>query len=363
MIELLNTTNLFPKDWVNTLKNETGQAEKQGKLTSKQVGIINEQGWFKALVPAVYGGKQMSLPDLLKLEEALAYVDGSVGWVVTLCAGAGWFGGFTNESTGKSFFSGNNICIAGSGSVNGTAEMTSGGYTVSGKWPYASGTPHATAFTANCVVTKNGSPVKGEDGSQKVLSFIFTKKEITVLDEWNAFGMVATASHSFEVKDLKVAADRAFDLNAPPVVTNALYHYPFLQLAECTLSINMTGMALHFMELCGDCISNRFMPGTADTVQDKYDTLLQKLEVARQKLFYAVDMSWQVCQANKEISSSLLYKVTAASYTAVNVVKDCVNTLYPFCGLKSADKNSEINRVWRDIQTAGQHSLLAGIGN
>ncbi|PQJ13031.1 acyl-CoA dehydrogenase [Flavipsychrobacter stenotrophus] len=368
MIDLSHPASLLSKDWTDTIRTEAVGAEKHTRLTKKQLNLIYEQGWFKMLIPSMYGGKQLSLPEVIAIEEALAYADGSLGWVVTLCAGAGWFGGFMESSLAANLLSGDHVCLAGSGALKGTAELTATGYLINGKWPYASGTPEASSFTANCIITQNGKPVKDEKGNDKVIAIVMLKNEVTVTEEWNSFGMRATGSHAYEVKNLKINSDRAFDINELPTVKSPLYYFPFYQLAEATLCVNMTGMGVHFMELCGKILEEKSDTGSNGTVNrealnDKYNMLLQKLNVARQKLFYAVDMSWQVCLANKEISPSLLYKISAASFTAVHVVRDCVNTLFPYCGLKAADKDSEINRVWRDIHTAGQHAMLAGDGN
>src|SRR5690606_40607732 len=54
--------------------------------------------------------------------------------------------------------------IAGSGAPDGRAERVPGGYRVQGRWRYASGAPYATTVTANCIVTRGGEPVRGDDG-------------------------------------------------------------------------------------------------------------------------------------------------------------------------------------------------------
>lgn len=368
MIDLSSPVNSLSQNWIDLIRTEAVAAEKQGKLTKKQLNLIYEQGWFKLMIPTAQGGKQMALPDVLHMEEALAYADGSLGWVVTLCAGAGWFGGFMDQEIAGTELAGDNICLAGSGATKGTAEIVADGYKINGHWPYATGAPEATSFTANCIVTKNGIPVKNDNGKPQVIAVLLDKGNVTVTDHWNGVGMRATSSHSYQVSDAKVKEDRTFDITSAPVVKAPLYYFPFHQFAEATLSVNMTGMGMHFMELCGKIIADKTTHDgnghvDAEALQSKYDTLMQKLQVARQKLYYAVDMSWQVCQANKEISPSLLYKVSAASFASVNIVRDCVNTLFPYCGLQAAERDSEINRVWRDIHTAGQHSMLVGDGN
>src|SRR6185437_5279658 len=109
-------------------------------------------------------------PEMVRLEEDISRVDGSTGWTVTLCSGAGWFAGFfPTGPVGQSvspaseeltrLFSDPRLCIAGSGAATGEAHLVSGSYRISGRWAYASGSPHATAFTANCVIWKDGVPL------------------------------------------------------------------------------------------------------------------------------------------------------------------------------------------------------------
>ena len=344
------------------IRSEGIQAEKQGKLTKKQLNLIYEQGWFKLFVPAVYGGKQMSLPDAMQIEEALAFADGSMGWVVTLCAGAGWFGGFLDPVMAKKLLSDERSCLAGSGGI-GKAEDQNGVYVVKGKWPYATGALDATAFTANCIITQNDIPEKNASGNNRTASFVFLKDEVKVLPTWNAMGMQATGSNSFEVNDLFIPAERAFEIGRHIEIDTPLYNYPFHQFAEANLSINLCGMALNFIDMCEMLFLEKKVYNSRPVLKDDFDAYKQKLQMVRQKLYYAVDMSWQTCVANKNISPTILYKVSAAAFALTKVVREGTNALYQYCGLDAADRDSSINRVFRNINTAGQHAMLVGDGS
>ncbi|MBK6740168.1 MAG: hypothetical protein IPG64_21220 [Haliea sp.] len=74
----------------------------------------------------------------------------------------------------------------GSGAVTGVAEMTDDGYVLNGRWNYASGALHATAFTMNCSVSRNGCAVCAADGSPQVSTFILTHEEVLVDTCWNS---------------------------------------------------------------------------------------------------------------------------------------------------------------------------------
>ncbi len=143
---------------VNCIRNAAAEAEQMGMLHSEQLRVVYKNKWFKLLVPQVYTGLQISLSDLVRLQEAISWTDGSTGWVVTLCSGAGWFGGFISPEI-TSLFNDPKVCLAGSGAAGGTADIADTGYVINGTWKYASGTHHATHITANCIIRKDGEPV------------------------------------------------------------------------------------------------------------------------------------------------------------------------------------------------------------
>ncbi|MCH5599546.1 acyl-CoA dehydrogenase family protein [Niabella ginsengisoli] len=90
---------------INRLRSLCADAEKKNALTPSLLEIIYTEKWFKLFLPKEYGGLELSLPDALKYEEELAYIDGSLGWTVTLCAGANLFAGYINYKKSRQMFS------------------------------------------------------------------------------------------------------------------------------------------------------------------------------------------------------------------------------------------------------------------
>ena len=352
-----------PED-VHNIREAAPLAEQLGLLHPSQLEVIHRQKWFKLLVPEKYSGLQITLPNLVRLQEAISWADGSTGWVVTLCSGAGWFGGFIDPETAREVFSHPEVCLAGSGAVGGTAEITEKGYLINGSWKYASGAHHATHITANCAIKKDGAAVLAEDGGPLVLPFIFDKKDVTILPAWKYTGMVATGSDAFEVKNLEIAGNRQFKIDPSAAIMNApLYRYPFLQLAEATLAVNLSGMAIHFMDLCEGIFNNRISQSRLTRTQAAYmmETLNNsKVQISglRSDFFAAVDQSWEAIKTHHVIPEDQLIRVSSASRTLARKARQLVDELYPMCGLVAASTETDINRAWRDLHTACQHSLL-----
>ncbi|WP_428328320.1 acyl-CoA dehydrogenase [Mucilaginibacter sp.] len=349
---------------VNIIRSTAAAAEQMEMLHPQQLAVIYRQKWFRLLVPGVYSGCQITLPNLVRLQEAISWTDGSTGWVVTLCSGAGWFGGFIHPDIAAEVFSHDTVCLAGSGAAFGTAEVTATGYTVNGSWKYASGAHHATHITANCIIKKDGVRVLDDDGQQLILPFIFDKKDVNILPAWKYTGMIATASDAFEVKELAVAANRQFKIAPSAAVVNApLYLYPFLQLAEATLAVNISGIAIHFMDLCEDIFREKAkQPRLTDAqrifLDDELSNAKKEMDQFRVAFFEAVDQSWASIQNNPVIPHEELYKVSTTSHQLAKHARKIVDVLYPLCGLAAASPDTEINRAWRDLHTASQHALL-----
>ncbi len=349
---------------VNTIRQYAGTAEQQGKLTAEQLQLIYDQHWFKMLAPVAYGGLELSLPHVVQLEEDLAHADGSLGWAVTLCAGAGWFGGFTDPEFSKQIFTANHVCLAGSGAPSGFADIVPHGYRVTGKWLHATGAQHATVFTANCIIRENNVPVLDNEGNEMILSFTFLKDEVSVLPGWPYIGMRGTSSYRYEVNNVVVPYNRTFKIDAKEAHINApLYQYPFMQLAWATLAINISGMALHFIELAEKIFDEKknrqgVLLKDLDVVKNAFYIHLQQLNSARAAFYDDLNQSWEMCVNNGRIDKATCMAVNTTAHLLSETAKRTVDSLYPYCGLAAANPGTQLNRVWRDIHTAGQHSLL-----
>ncbi len=346
-----------------SIRNTAAEAEQLGMLHPEQLRVVYKNKWFKLLVPKAYTGLQITLPDLVRLQEAISWTDGSTGWVVTLCSGAGWFGGFISPEIAD-LFNDPKVCLAGSGAADGIADIIDTGYIINGTWKYASGTHHATHITANCIIRKNGEPVLDNEGEPLILPFIFDKKDVSILPAWKYIGMVATGSDAFEIKNLEVATNRQFKIDpSAAVVPESLYQYPFLQLAEATLAVNLSGISIHFMDLCEGVFQDkikqpRLTDGQKVILINELDRAKNNMNLARERFFEAVDQSWDAITKDNTVSDEQLNGVSLTSRRLAQLARETVDKLYPLCGLMAASTETEINRAWRDLHTASQHALL-----
>ena len=121
--------------------------ENTGELSSEILDIIYNNGLFKLFVPKELGGKMLSLPEGLKVFEEASRINGSFGWLVTIGTGGGFFVPYYPiNGMRQQLFSDKKAVIAGSGTASGIAKKVDGGYRVTGKWKYCSGSVHVNDF-------------------------------------------------------------------------------------------------------------------------------------------------------------------------------------------------------------------------
>jgi alkylation response protein AidB-like acyl-CoA dehydrogenase len=340
-------------------------ADTAGWLRPAQRAVMHRRGWLRLLAPRAAGGSELPLPAMVRLEEAVARADGSMGWVLTLCAGAGWFAGFLPPAVATELVGTRRLCVAGSGAPTGYADRDGEGFRIGGRWDYASGAPMGTHFTLNAVLREQGRVIYDEAGAPRIRAFIVPARQVVLEPSWSTIGLRASASHGYRVDAQWVPREYGFEISAAAATAaGPLYRFPFYSLAYVTLAANLAGMAAHFLALAGPCIGARRAPGgqvslsSLPAVRYRIDKAFEELSEARSHFYAALDQAWEQVAADVALGETEMDAIKAASLDLVEVARRAVDGLYPYCGLQAAREDGEMNRVWRDFHTATQHALL-----
>lgn len=355
---------------ITNIRAYTSQTEAARHLPEAILSIIYNQKWFHVLVPQSCGGKELSLPETVQLFEALAWADANVGWCVNLGAGANMFAGYFDAHTALDIFEPKETCCAGSGAVSGKATRTEGGYTVSGRWKYASGANHATHFTANAWLLDETGQSLTEEGQPIFRSFIFPAKDITNHNNWNAIGLKATSSNDFEASNVFVPEAHTFSLLKPSTFAQGtIYKFPFAQLAVVNMACMMTGITLHFIDLYDELsavkkpLHSDKLLGENETAKHIVNTATHSFYTARKKMYHDLQQVWDEIMKNGVANAALLEQLSASAKEAAHTARNVINELYPLCGMSILEPESMLNKVWRDAATASQHYLLSPLNN
>lgn len=349
-------------------------------LATELVDLIHQRGWLRTTLPAAIGQatsaeQPLNAYELALLFEALAYADASLGWLVNLGAGANMFLGYLPPAKAQELAANPKLWLAGSGAVSGRAQLTAtGNYLLEGSWKYASGSSHATHFTANAYIyTLDGQPLLDAQQQPVYLSFLVPAHQVIIKPTWQTLGLQASASNDFCIQQLEVEASASFDLTQPSRFSHlSLYRYPFTAFAITNIAVMCSGMAQHFwqlfqQEVLQQNIEQQDLKQQAAASSNNLAAVAKKLSTrfyrARQEFLTQVEQLYLAVDAQQPPYNLAAFnlqeqQLADQAQATVDAAFELVMGLYRFCGMRSVYNSHPISQVVRDFLVATQHRVI-----
>jgi indole-3-acetate monooxygenase len=207
---LPSKTTLTTEQWVERaralapiVEQHRDEGEQLRRLPDAVFEALRDGDFLNLWVPHVYGGHDVDMVSYMKIIEELARLDGAVGWNALIASQ----GGAILSRYPKAVFErlqAEGAVGAGSIAPTGRAEVVEGGFTLTGRWPLASGCHHATWMVAVGIVTRDGQPEVTPAGMPDLRLLLFPKSDCQILDTWYSSGLRGTGSNHFEVSGIFV---------------------------------------------------------------------------------------------------------------------------------------------------------------
>ncbi|MDM1554718.1 hypothetical protein PYS58_04755 [Chryseobacterium indologenes] len=309
------------------------------------INLIHKERLLQIWVPKKYGGLGFRLREGLSVLFDWSKIDGSLGWMLTLCSGANFFSRNVKPEIAKELFSDSKTCFGGSGMIGGTAEKQADGtFLINGIWHFATGAPHLSHFTLNAKLTEKEEPLLDESGSEIIRSFIIPKNKVEIIPNWKSMGMKATGTYSFKVDNVKISEDYSF-IYDKFFTDDVLDRVPFRIFADLTLLVNYLGMAAHFSE---EAIKIR--------PHLNLNFFSKKIEEAMKKIFDFADEIEFLLNDLTTISIEKQKEIHDYSSDLVESLSHQILEIYFQLGIKASHIDSAVYQIFCDYFTATQHS-------
>ena len=184
------------------------EAEALRELPRALFEAIFDAGFIHLALPRSIGGGEIDLPTYVEVIEELGKADASTAWTVNQLAIFGTYASrMPVEIAREIWIDTPHGCVANTPAATAKAIVVPGGYRVTGRQGFSTGSRNAAWVAAHCQVVENGQ-LRLEDGVPEARYLFVPVAEAELLDTWKVRGMRATGTHHFAVHDVFVPGHR-----------------------------------------------------------------------------------------------------------------------------------------------------------
>jgi alkylation response protein AidB-like acyl-CoA dehydrogenase len=342
------------------VSEQSKRIEDERRLPPELVKQFLDAGFFHALLPRDLGGREADPVNAARIVEEVARGDASAGWCVMLAAQSCSFAGFVPKAEAQTIWGEGGI-VAGTARPIGRAVAVEGGYDVSGRWPFASGSSHATWFSGECKIYDGEELRRDAEGNERTKMVFVPASEVTVHDTWDTLGLRGTASNDFSIEHAFVPEGRGFQvLVDPPQHDWAVYRTE--PLVFINHGAHALGVARAAIDTAVETAATKVGWGGVmlkDTPRLQ-SAIAEAAGVVGAASSYLYESSWALWQQALAGGSEKQARgrVRLATSNAVRASVQAVDQLHAALATSAIQASNPLSRQLRDIHTASAHVMI-----
>jgi alkylation response protein AidB-like acyl-CoA dehydrogenase len=349
------------------LERNAPQGDADRRIPDESIDALAEAGLFKITVPRRFGGHEVDVRTKMEVSAAVAEADGATSWIVALVNVCHWMVGLLRDQAQQDIFGADpDARVCGVLAPSPETRRVDGGLVVSGRWPWASGSLHATW----CLV---GALDRDADGAitGPVLAFA-PMSELTVEDTWFVAGMKGTGSNTLVADEVFVPDHRLLPMvpaigNEYPTehVDEVLYRSSFIPVLAIILVGPLLGLARAARDLVIAKAPSRAISLTS--FEHQSDSVAFQVEVARAAMMVdtaylhamrSADVIDDAARRGEKLDYVTRARVRADTGWAGEMARLAIDRFVSAHGASSFADANPMQRIWRDANTAGRHAVV-----
>lgn len=344
------------------IAGEADAIERTRRLTPAVVNALVDNGLYRALLPQSVGGAEAAPEMFMQMLEEIAKADASTAWCLgqnSVCAmTAAWL----DSETAQEIFNTPPGILAW-GAIAHEARAEAGGYRISARWEFASGSRQASWLGAHVRIAEaDGTPRKTADGAQEVRTILFPATRAVMHDVWDAIGLAGTGTDAYSVDDLFIPERFTALRDVTPALreTGPLYKIgtgPSYSLGFAAVAL---GVARATLDAAISLAREKHQSLQAKAMRDNnaVQGLVARTEgnlrAARAYLYATAGTMWRDLTASGVFSDVNRNAVRLASTWTIHQSAAVVDAAYHMAGATAVFKKNPFERRFRDMHAIAQ---------
>ncbi|EHR00390.1 acyl-CoA dehydrogenase family protein [Bradyrhizobium sp. WSM471] len=342
--------------------SEADEIERTRRLTPPVVDALIENGLYRALLPQSLGGVEAPPEAFMQMLEEIAKADASTAWCLGQCAVCAMIAASLDHDTAQEIFNTAPGILAW-GAIAHEARIVEGGYRVTARWEFASGSRQASWLGAHVrIVGADGAPRKNVDGSAELRTILFPVASAVLHDVWRAIGLAGTGTDSYEVADLFVPERFTAFRDVPSALreqgplyrigTGSTFSLGFaavsLGVARATLDAAIALARGKHQSLAANAMHDN------QAVQGLIGRTEGDLRAARAYLYATASAMWRDLCATGAFSAAHRSSVRLAATWTIHQAAKVVDAAYHMAGATAVFRSNPFERRFRDMHAIAQ---------
>ncbi|SNS08590.1 3-hydroxy-9,10-secoandrosta-1,3,5(10)-triene-9,17-dione monooxygenase [Sphingomonas laterariae] len=350
---------------IPALKARAKQATADWKVPDETIAEMQEAGFFRILQPKRWGGYEMHPNVFFEVQKLLAEGCMSTGWVYGVVGGHPYeLALFHDQAQVDVWGEDDSILVSSSYQPVGKVERTEGGFYLSGRWGFSSGSEHCQWVLLGALI-----PPAEPGGAPDMRTFLVPRTDYVIERTWDVFGLQGTGSHDIVVDRAFVPDYRTHKASDGFMCTNPgqkendapLYRLPWAQVFLRLVSSAALGGTRAGINAAVQITKDRVSTNTGKASKSdpvllnaiaKAYAQLDEMELVLRRNF---DDLIAIAESGEPIP---MEKRTLYRYQSSSVVRRCadlIDDLMPLLGGRAVYNSSPIVQPWLDLNAARAH--------
>jgi alkylation response protein AidB-like acyl-CoA dehydrogenase len=333
---------------------------------------LRDAGLFKIVQPRKFGGYEYDFDVLVDLVMDVSRACASTGWVYGLYAAHQWLvASFVPEAQSDVWNEDPDAVVCGSYAPAGKAIAVGGGYSVTGRWAFASGCDGAQWAVCGTML-----PSQADEHSSGSAFVLVPAADYTIDDTWHVAGLAGTGSKTLVLSDVFVPEHRVltFKETTSGQTPGSRYHHnpgfaiPMLCNIPSCLAATAVGAAAGALDDYLQATSQRITRGAvagansrmADfpTIQLRVAEAAACTDSARDVLLRDLRARAQAARGGAQITVDDRILSRRGQAFAVSLALRAAEALNASTGGHGLALSNPVQRAWRDVNAVSRHISL-----
>ncbi len=289
--------------------------------------------------------------------EAASALDGTVGWLAGNGGGMARVGAYLPAESAREIFDDPLAFVVSSTAAVGRAVRVPGGYSVTGRWPFGSGSPHGTWFSPLCAVEES------DQATGEMIFVLAPRKDVLLHDNWQVSGLCATGSVDFEFAEVFVPDRFALAFQPEPTQPGTLYRLPTRSIFSWTVATVPLGIAAgavnDFAESAGAAKRGDSVPlAERELIQSQLGQIQARTAASRAYLRHTMSTLLEGVEAGTGLEASRVDFRLACTFASQSALW-AINLVTEMAGAVSILRSSPLERRERDARAAAKHVAMS----